>query len=277
VRYGLWAPNYGTLADVALMADLAARAEQAGWDGWFVHDHVVHMHGDEPVADPWMALAVVARSTSRIRLGPMVTPLPRRRPWNVARQATTLDHLSNGRVVLGVGIGSERTPEYREFGEVTDLATRAAMLDEGLELLTAIWSGARVDHVGEHYRVEGVTFAPTPVQQPLPVWVAAIGPNPRALRRAERWQGIFPLALASPDALRQITATLGPASEVVVAEDDHPASAWAEAGATWWLQSVSADATARELEVMMDAGPPRQDGSGHWSDSRTTQRPSGSR
>jgi alkanesulfonate monooxygenase SsuD/methylene tetrahydromethanopterin reductase-like flavin-dependent oxidoreductase (luciferase family) len=237
------------------MADLAARAEQAGWDGWFVHDHVVHLHGDEPTADPWIALAVVARSTSRLRLGPMVTPLPRRRPWNVARQATTLDHVSGGRVVLGAGIGSERTPEYREFGEVTDLRQRASMLDEGLQLLSEIWSGSRVEHAGKHYRVEGATFAPRPVQQPLPVWVAAVEPNARTLRRAGRWQGLFPLA-ATPRSLRQIAAELGPAHDLVVADDDHPPSAWAEAGATWWLQSLQADATGRELEALIDAGPP---------------------
>jgi alkanesulfonate monooxygenase SsuD/methylene tetrahydromethanopterin reductase-like flavin-dependent oxidoreductase (luciferase family) len=257
VRYGLWVPNYGGLADLSLLAELAARSEAAGWDGWFLQDHVVHQRGTEPTVDPWMALAVAAQATSHIRLGPMVTPLPRRRPWNVARQAATLDRLSGGRAVLGVGIGSERTPEFREFGEVTDLARRSAMLDEGLELLTALWSGSTVHHAGEHYRVGNIRFEPTPVQQPLPVWVAGIWPHPRALRRAKRWQGVFPLALPGPETLAEIAGAVGQDKDIVVLGDHHPATEWAAAGAAWWLHPVAPDEPANDLEALVDAGPPR--------------------
>ena len=145
-----------------------------------------------------MALALAAKATSRIRLGTVVTPVPRRRPWNLARQAATLDHISGGRAVLGVGAGTMRTPEFRAFGEETEIARRAAMLDEGLEVIDAAWSGAPVHHAGEYYRVDGITFHPVPVQRPLPVWVAATWPHQRPLRRAARWQGVVPERLPGP-------------------------------------------------------------------------------
>lgn len=241
----------------SLLADLAARCEAAGWDGWFIMDHVVHQNGDEPAVDPWMALAVAAQVTSRIRLGPMVTPLPRRRPWNVARQATTLDRLSGGRAVLGVGIGSERTPEFGGFGEETDLTRRAAMLDEGLELVAALWTGAPVHHEGRHYRVDGIRFAPTPIQRPLPVWVTAIWPSRRPLRRAARWQGVFPLALPGPGALAEIIQTAGHGKDVAVQGGHRPAREWEMAGATWWLRHVPPDLPVSDIQALTDAGPPR--------------------
>src|ERR1700733_121057 len=106
MRHALFVPNFGTFSDPSLVADLGARSEATGWDGLFLWDHVVHRSGDEEVVDPWMALALAASRTSRIKLGPLITPLPRRRPWNVARQAVTLDRLSGGRAVLGVGLGT---------------------------------------------------------------------------------------------------------------------------------------------------------------------------
>lgn len=266
---GLWVPNYGVLADVSLLADLAIRAEAAGWDGWFLHDHVVHQRGNEPTVDPWMALAVAASVTHHLRLGPLVTPLPRRRPWNVARQATTLDQVSGGRAVLGVGIGSERTREFGEFGEVTDLMRRASMLDEGLELLTALWSGARVEHAGEHYRVTSIRFAPTPVQQPLPVWVAAIWPTTRPLQRARRWQGVFPLGLPGPKTVADVIATIGQGKDIVVLADHHPASEWDTAGATWWLRAIPAGGPISDLLALIDAGPPRTPGTAQGTPTTT--------
>jgi alkanesulfonate monooxygenase SsuD/methylene tetrahydromethanopterin reductase-like flavin-dependent oxidoreductase (luciferase family) len=184
VRHAIFTPNFGTFCDPTLVADLAARAESSGWDAWFLWDHVVHRLGDEPAVDPWITLAAIAMRTSRLRLGPMVTPIPRRRPWNVARQAVTLDQLSGGRVVLGVGIGAWGTPEFEGFGEEEDLVRRGSMLDEGLEVIASLWAGDEMHHSGEHYTVEGVRFRPPPVQSPLPVWVAAVWPNRRPLRLA---------------------------------------------------------------------------------------------
>jgi alkanesulfonate monooxygenase SsuD/methylene tetrahydromethanopterin reductase-like flavin-dependent oxidoreductase (luciferase family) len=256
VRSALWAPNFGVFADASLVADLAARAEAAGWDGWFLWDHIVHLGGNEPVVDPWMALAVAARATSRVRLGPLVTPIPRRRPWNVARQAATLDHLSGGRAVLGVGIGTERTTEFRSFGEEADLTRRASMLDEGLDLIAELWSGAPVQHSGEHFQVGGIQFQPTPVQRPLPVWVAATWPRRRPLERAARWQGIIPAALPGPEAVAEIRRVIGPGKDIAVQADDRPARDWARAGATWWLRTLPAGATAGDLAALIDRGPP---------------------
>jgi alkanesulfonate monooxygenase SsuD/methylene tetrahydromethanopterin reductase-like flavin-dependent oxidoreductase (luciferase family) len=257
VHFALWVPNFGTLADVSLLADLAARSERAGWDGWFLMDHVVHQSGDEPAVDPWMALAVAARVTSRIRLGPMVTPLPRRRPWDVARQAATLDHLSLGRAVLGVGIGSERTRELEAFGEATDLARRASMLDEALDLITALWSGQPIHHHGQHFQAEGVRFEPTPVQRPLPIWVGAVWPSHRPLRRAARWQGVFPLGLPGPEAVGEIRRSIGPVGEIAVEAGDYPSAEWERNGATWWFRRLPSDGSIGDLEGLIDVGPPR--------------------
>jgi alkanesulfonate monooxygenase SsuD/methylene tetrahydromethanopterin reductase-like flavin-dependent oxidoreductase (luciferase family) len=258
VRFAVWAPNFGAFADARLIADLAARAEAAGWDGWFLWDHVVHVRGDEPVVDPWMALAVAGAQTSRIRLGTLVTPVPRRRPWNLARQAATLDQISGGRAVLGVGIGTERTVEFRGYGEQTDLARRAAMLDEGLELIAGLWSGATVHHAGEHYRVDGVAFRPVPVQNPLPVWVGAVWPHPRPLRRAARWQGVFPERLPGPEAIAEVRRVVGPDKDIVVSSrEQHAPRDWAAAGATWWVLSLQAGDAIRDVDAMIDAGPPR--------------------
>jgi alkanesulfonate monooxygenase SsuD/methylene tetrahydromethanopterin reductase-like flavin-dependent oxidoreductase (luciferase family) len=256
VRFALWVPNFGSLADVSLLADLAARSEGAGWDGWFLMDHVVHQGGDEPAVDPWMALAVAARVTSRIRLGPMVTPLPRRRPWNVARQAATLDHLSRGRAVLGVGIGSERTREFEAFDEETDPARRASMLEEALDLIADLWSGEPIRHHGEHFRAEGVRFEPTPVQRPLPIWVGAIWPNRRPLRRAARWQGVFPLAIPGPEAVREIRRSIGPDGDIAVEGDDHPSQEWERNGATWWFRRLPSGGSIGDSKRLIDVGPP---------------------
>jgi alkanesulfonate monooxygenase SsuD/methylene tetrahydromethanopterin reductase-like flavin-dependent oxidoreductase (luciferase family) len=256
MRHAIFTPNFGTFCDVGLLADLAPAAEEAGWDGWFLWDHTVYRHGDEPLADPWMALAVMARATRRLRLGPLVTPLPRRRPWNVARQAATLDRLSDGRAVLGVGIGTFGTPEFSGFAEEEDPVRRAGMLDEGLEVISALWSGRPVNHVGEHYRVEGVTFNPTPVQDPLPVWVAAVWPHRRPLRRAARWQGVFPLSLPGPETISEIAQVVGPGKDIVVVDDQHPPAEWQEAGVTWLLQGFAADIPPDQLAARVTEGPP---------------------
>jgi len=257
VRHGVFTPNFGVFSDAAFVADLAASAESADWDGWFHWDHVVHRGGDEPAADPWMTLALIAANTSRIALGPMVTPLPRRRPWNVARQATTLDHISRGRAILGVGIGATGTPEFDGFAEEVDLRRRGSMLDEGLELVRELWSGEEVDHVGEHYRVQGVTFVPRPVQDPLPIWIAEVWPAQAPLRRAARYQGVVPLRMPGPETLAKVFDVVGEGKEIVVVADSHSASSWEGAGATWMLHGISAFVDRAQVEGMVKAGPPR--------------------
>jgi alkanesulfonate monooxygenase SsuD/methylene tetrahydromethanopterin reductase-like flavin-dependent oxidoreductase (luciferase family) len=194
MRYGLDVSVAGAFADPRLIADLAAEAEAAGWDGFFVWDCVF---GGEPggsavpLLNPWVTLAAVAVATSRIRIGAMVTPLARHRPWQVSREAVTLDHLSGGRVTLGVGLG-HRAEEFADLGEDPDPRTRAQKLDEGIAVLEAVWRGESVDFTGKVYRLRGVTLLPRPVQRPrIPIWAAAGWPRRRPLRRAARWDGVY--------------------------------------------------------------------------------------
>ena len=176
MRSGLYIPLFDELADPALVARLCAEAEEAGWHGVFVWDHVRWHEPVVDVADTQITLAAIASATERIRLGPMVTPLARRRPVKVARETATLDRLSNGRLTLGVGLGSDEFgSEYSITGEELDERKRAQMLDEALEILQAAWSGELVQHRGEHYTVDGMRFLPRPVQRPgVPIWVAVL-------------------------------------------------------------------------------------------------------
>ncbi len=161
MRFGLTVPNLGEYADAGLLGDLAAEAEAAGWDGVFLWDHLAYRR--QPVfaaVDPWVALTVMATRTERVLLGPMVTPLARRRPQGVARQATTLDHLSGGRLIFGAGLGTPPDVEFEAFGEDPDARVRAARLDEALDVLCGLWSGEAFSYEGEHQRVDAITFRP---------------------------------------------------------------------------------------------------------------------
>ena len=194
MNYGLYVPNFGAFGDARLLGELARTAEQAGWDGFFIWDHIARAWGP-PVADTWIALAAVALSTSTIRFGPLVTPLPRRRPWKVARETASLDHLSAGQFILGVGTGGlgGLTVEWENFGEELDLRTRAEMLDEGLEILNGLWSGKPFRYIGKRYQVKATEFTPMPVQSPrIPIWVAGNWHHKAAFRHAARWDGMVP-------------------------------------------------------------------------------------
>ena len=269
MRFGLFLPPFGELADPLVCAELAALAEDAGWDGVFLWDHVLYRPPVEEMADPWIALAAIATRTRRVRLGLLVTPLARRRPQIVARQATTLDHLSQGRLVLGVGLGLDDSGrELSAFDEELDAHARAGMLDEALEVITLLWSGTDVDHDGDHYAARAVRFLPRPVQQPrIPIWVGARSGNARPLRRAAGWDGVFLIDQADPsalsDALGQIVADGGGGAGFDVAVmggpgDDH--RPWRAAGATWWLTEVDPfTVTAAHARKLAGSGPPESD------------------
>jgi len=257
---GLFLPLFDELADPAVVAGLSVEAERTGWDGVFVWDHVRWREPVEAVADPWITLAAVAAATRRVRLGPMVTPLARRRPVKVARETATLDRLSGGRLTLGVGLGSDQFgSEFSVTGEELDERRRAQMLDESLDILTAAWSGEPVRHRGEHYTVDGMRFLPRPVQRPgVPVWVAGFPGKPRPLRRAARYQGFMPVNLEHPgqlaqivadlSALRQVAATAAQPYDIVAAlpPGSDPAP-YAMAGATWWLVEFPAQGATTDL------------------------------
>ena len=235
MRYGIYLPNFGPYGDARVLAELARDAEAAGWDGFFIWDHIA-VEEHLPMVDPWVGLAAAAMTTSRIMLGATVTPLPRRRPWKLARETVSLDRLSGGRLIVGVGIGLG-TGEWDDLGEETDPRVRGAMLDEGLDVLTGLWTGEAFSYDGAYYTVKEAVFRPTPVQQPrIPVWVGGWWPNKAPFRRAARWDGIFPLYSHwdnSPERLAEVVAytrahrTSDAPFDVVAMGTTHPV------GATW--------------------------------------------
>jgi alkanesulfonate monooxygenase SsuD/methylene tetrahydromethanopterin reductase-like flavin-dependent oxidoreductase (luciferase family) len=248
-RHGIFVPPFEELSEPAVVAELAARAEQRGWDGFFLWDHVAYREPVRAVADPWVTLAAIATATRRLVLGPLVTPLPRRRPHQLARETVTLDRLSGGRLVLGVGIGSDRTGEFDpdRFGEEGDARARAVLLDDGLDRLAAYWGGE---------------FEPRPVQQPrIPVWVAARWPRRRPLARAARWDGLFPIDLPGPEALAELAAEVealrdpdarGRFDLVVENPPGTDPAPWIEAGATWCLTGLGPQPTVDAVRAAID-------------------------
>ncbi|WP_327031648.1 LLM class flavin-dependent oxidoreductase [Micromonospora ureilytica] len=245
MRSALWLPVFDDLADPTAVARLAAEAEEAGWHGVFVWDNLRWRAPVRQVADPWITLAAIATATERLRFGPMVTPLARRRPTKVARETATLDQLSGGRLTLGVGLGSDRfADELSATGEELDDRRRGQMLDDSLEILAAAWSGSPVHHHSPHYTVDGISFLPRPVQRPgVPVWAAGYPGNVRPLRRAARHDGFFPINLEHPDQLADIATTITglrrprttPYDIAIALPPGADPTPYAEAGATWWL------------------------------------------
>jgi alkanesulfonate monooxygenase SsuD/methylene tetrahydromethanopterin reductase-like flavin-dependent oxidoreductase (luciferase family) len=256
MRYALSIPNFGDWADPRTMVGLARDAEAAGWDGFFIWDHIRFSATPLPVHDPWVLLAAMATVTERIRIGPMVTPLPRRHPWKLARESVSVDHLSGGRLILGVGIGEPIDIEFEAFDLPGDKKIRAEMLDEGLAILAGLWSGEEFSFSGTHYQLAPMRFLPRPVQQPrIPIVVAGYWPNRGPIRRAARWDGmnaLFPYPTEDwEEKFTSLVAELrdlragGPGAEAPFAifdgghtpGDDDPAIS-ARLGATWWVESV---------------------------------------
>lgn len=266
--------------DASNAADLAAEAESAGWDGFFVWDGIWSI-------DPWVALAAAAMQTQTIRLGTMLTPLPRRKPWDVASQVATLDNLSGGRVILAVGLGAD-DPRWNAFEDIEPRQIRAAKLDEGLDLMTRLWSGEPVSYRGVHYHSHPVDtmLPPPPAQRPrVPIWVVGLWPAPRSMRRVARWDGWLPNFQGEPGQPGQTTPEALAAGSAWLSEEraEHnldqrpfdvvtegvtepgPAGSahvrrLAEAGATWWLEadwSLSPDTLVEACRRRLRAGPPR--------------------
>ncbi|HLY30776.1 MAG TPA: LLM class flavin-dependent oxidoreductase [Ktedonobacterales bacterium] len=280
MRFAINVPNFGAFSDVRALAQLAHEAEEAGWDGFFLWDHI-GSDWPTPVADPWVALAAMAMTTQRITLAPVVTPLPRRRPWKLAREVVTLDHLSNGRVILGVGIGSDFGREFSAYGEPADDKTHGAMLDEGLDVLLGLWSGETFSYQGAHYTIHDARYTPTPLQEPrIPIWVAGVWPNKRPFQRAARWDGVVPLIRdeqreerpVMPDDVRVMLAyiheqrTSAEPFDMVVAGFTgamEPAAAtalldeYAAAGVTWWQEGFLPPDPIEAVHERIQAGPPR--------------------
>lgn len=270
LRRGIFLPPFNELSNPDRLIALAVTAEAAGWDGLFLWDHVLRRPEQAPeVADPWIMLAGIAAATSRLRLGTMVTPLARRRPQVVAREAVTLDQLSHGRMTLGLGLGVDTTGELSLFGEpVIEPTERGDLLDEGADLVAALLSGEEVRHRGRYFVADGVRFLPRPVQQPrLPIWLGARGPSAggRAVRRAARYDGLFLIDAQLEDLERAVSTVVGERGsldgfDVAVLEGVSPGTglplAEAESsGATWALLSIRPELPARDAESAVAAGP----------------------
>jgi len=270
VRFGISVANFARYADPELIVRWAGLAETSSWDGFFLWDHIAVAEGWDH-SDPWVELGAIAQVTDRIAIGPMVTPLPRRRPWVVARQATTVDHLSGGRLILGVGIGNPPEEEFGRFGEPTDDRERADLLDEGLEILKGMWSGEPYSHSGEHLSVARSTFGPTPVQQPtIPIWVAAMWPNRRPMRRAARFEGVFPFKMGtwSVDEVLHLASIMNDfrgdleGFDLVISgsflDGSEFGGEYADAGATWYLAVPRPGDTVDDVEAAIRRGPSAQ-------------------
>jgi hypothetical protein len=269
MRFGVTLPNCGVGNDPAPIVELAVAAERAGWDGVFVWDTPYASDIDEaaaPMFDAWALMTSIVGATERVRVGTMITPLPWRRPWEVARQAQTLDQMSGGRFILSVGLGW--VPEGGSaLGEVSDRKERAEMLDESLEILERLWSGERFSFDGKYYRLKDVRFTPTPVQSPrIPIWVVAAWhtdpdrwPIKKSMRRALRYDGVLPNIFSEKgNTHEQVQEPVAAMARWIAAERSDPIDvicegggekddtntdadtvrAWRDAGATWWLEAV---------------------------------------
>jgi alkanesulfonate monooxygenase SsuD/methylene tetrahydromethanopterin reductase-like flavin-dependent oxidoreductase (luciferase family) len=244
-RRGIFLAPFDELSDARTLARLAARAEDAGWDGVFVWDHVAYRAPVTAIADPWICMAAIACATERVVIGPMVTPPARRRIHKLARETVTLDRLSGGRLVFGAGLGSDNSGEFSRFGEQADAKERGRLLDEGLAQLAAYWAGE---------------FEPRPLQQPrIPVWLAARWPNRKPVRRALEWDGLFPIDLPGPEALAELTEEVRAAGRgddgfdiVVTNEPGTDPEPWEQAGATWCLTGFGNQPRLAEVEAAID-------------------------
>lgn len=274
MKHGLFLPPFDALADVELMGELAVLAEEVGWDGFFVWDHLRYPAPVREILDPYICLTVMAARTSRITLGPMVTPLIRRRPQVVARQAVTLDRLAKGRLVMGFGIGDDYPgDEFACFGELGDATERGRALDEGLAIFQGLVSGEKVNITGEYFVANDVAFHPTAHRvDGIPIWTAGRWPNPAPIRRAARFQGMMAIQMTEPEQVVELKEKLraagadlenfdivvwGQRDEKMVYREDDRFDQWADSGVTWFLTGPGPfNLVYDEVHEYIATGPP---------------------
>src|SRR5215216_25313 len=257
MRFGISIPAFADFSDPRVLAELAHEAESAGWDGFFLWDAIFFDQTFHPIADPWVSLAAVALNTQQMRIGTLVTPIARRHPWKLARETVSVDRLSNGRLTPGVGLGDPVQWDFGFFDEVTDSKIRARKIDEGLDILTGLWTGQPFSYQGNQFNVKEVTFRPTPVQSPrIPIWVGGWWPNKPPLRRAARWDGVCPIkggGSITPEEWRELleyiqshrnsSAPFDAVHSGATPGDDPGKAAeliqpYADAGVTWWIEPI---------------------------------------
>jgi len=270
MKFGFVLPH----GDAQTAANFARETEAAGWDGFFVW---------EPVwgVDAWVSLTAAAMQTQRIRLGTMLSPLSRMRPWKLASETATLDQLSKGRVILSVGLGALDTG-FEAFGEVTDRKTRAELVDEGLEIVTGLWGGQPYHFDGKHYHVKETSFSTPspPIQKPrIPIWVVGAWPHPKSMRRVVKYDGLLPARLNEKGTFEKVTpvdlramaawieARRQPSTpfDIVVEGETHGdereknaalMQEWTEAGATWWIEAMWTSPDLDRVLKRIQQGPP---------------------
>jgi len=249
MKCGISIANFGVSSRPQDYARLAKAVEEAGWDGLFVWDHLNFGRGRD-ILNPWILLAAIAIETEKLTIGTAVTPLPRRRPQNVAFEVMTLDQLSEGRMILGVGLGWP-PKEFKTFGEKVDIRIRAQKMEESLEILQGLWTGKEYSFKGEHYTVDKFVLHPTPVQKPrVPIWVAGMWPKKKPFRRAALYDGVVPLGTRDPSAFAEMMEYVGKHRKskgdfAWVCSLTHPAKTkrdelvpqFEQAGANWYLES----------------------------------------
>lgn len=280
MQYGFVTPN----ADTRTLIARAQAAEAAGWEAFFIPDCIAIENPEYPTSDtydPWVQLGALALATSTIKLGLMVTAVPRRRPWKLAREAMTVDEISNGRMILAVGLGAAKDDVgFYKVGEPMDLRTRAELLDESLAIIDGLWRGERVSFAGKHYQVDGMKLLPTTVQQPrIPIWVVGVLGKAKSMKRSLAWDGIVPQKMVdgAPQplnaddvrALRDSVITARGSAEgyAIIAEGETPGdnldaavaqvAPLGEAGLTWWLESRWGESDPQALLQRIQQGPPR--------------------
>lgn len=272
MRYGFIIP----IGDIHTIAELAHLGEEAGWDGIFYWDGI-YIESMPEMYDPWIVMAAMAMRTQRVRLGAIIMPLSRRRPWKVARETISLDHLSHGRLVLPVGLGALDDGGFGKVGEALDRKTRAELLDESLDIITGLWSGQPFTYQGKHYQMEEMTFRPAPVQQPrIPIWVVGAWKRAKSMNRAMRYDGLLPTKMeqdgpVTPDDIRAMrdhiaTHRTSTTPYDIIWEGETPGDdaerassivrPWSEAGATWWLESRWSAQSIEEIRTRIQQGPP---------------------
>jgi hypothetical protein len=273
LKFGVALPYLGASS----IARLAREAEEAGWDGVYVGDAIW-------CEDPMIGLAAAAASTSRIRLGTMVTPVPLRQPWKLASESVALDHLSAGRLTLGLGAGAIWMGWQAFPDEPTDKHTRAEMLDESIDILDLLYQRKQFDYEGKHYHLKLTLldeqyYPPRPVQQPrIPLWVVGIWPRMKSMRRVLKCDGLLPQKMNAAgqfeelnpediramkeyvDANRSLTTPFdivveGKTSAMSPGQVQEKLSAWAEAGATWWIDGLW-ECSEEQASTRIQQGPP---------------------
>ena len=277
IRHGLHIPNFGRAAHPKTLARLASEAEKHGWDGFFLWDHLVEWDKRIPIYDTYTSLAAVSVNTDRMRIGTSLTPVPRHKPWAIARQAVALDELSDGRLILSVGLGAKESCDYERFGETAENKVLAEKLDESLAVINGLWTGRPFGFNGKHYRMGKSVFLPTPRQKPrIPIWVGGFWPRKGPFERAAKWDGVLPLRepgeLLEPQELKEITgfikkhrtsrapfnvANIGWTTGTDRKKDALKVGSYVEAGMTWRLEGLYGNQdSSKAILKRIRQGPP---------------------